>query len=76
MLAHMTTNPAVPPAGPILRNSLCVGGITLALCGNSAEEIQFNSELFTFVDDTRAADIEVAAEVDGSVSGAIAAQAL
>jgi hypothetical protein len=62
MLAHMATNPAVPPPGSILRNSLYVGGVTLALCANSAEEIQFNSELLSFVDETRAADIEVAAD--------------
>lgn len=56
-----TLRTSLPPFA-VLRNSLHLGKVTLALCGASAEEIRIHEQLAPFVDNSRPADIEVVTE--------------
>lgn len=58
--ARMFRTSVLPLA--VLRNSLHLGKVTLALCGASPEEIRIHEQLTPFVDNTRPADIAVVAE--------------
>lgn len=62
MFVDATSNLAFLPPRVVLRNSLHIGGITLALCGESPEEVKVNDELLAFSSNTHSADIEVHAE--------------
>lgn len=62
MLVEVTSNEAAPPPHTLLHNSLNIGGVTLALRGESPDEIRVNQELLPFCDDSHSADIEVHAE--------------
>jgi hypothetical protein len=62
MLLDATTDVELPPPPAVLRNCLRVGGLSLALCGNSPEDIRLSAELSSFIDNGWATDIEVSAE--------------
>jgi hypothetical protein len=62
MFVEATSNVAVLPPQTPLRNSLHIGGITLALTGNTPDEVKLSSELLAFSDNGHAPDIEVHAE--------------
>jgi len=56
-----TFRTSLPPLA-VLRNSLHLGKVTLALCGASPEEIRIHEQLAPFVDNSHPADIEVMTE--------------
>ena len=62
MLVEVTSNAAVLPRQTLLHNSLHIGGVNLALRGQSAVEIRVNEELRPFLGDSSSADIHVSAE--------------
>lgn len=62
MFADATSNLVFLPPRVSLRNSLHIGGTTLALCGESPEEVELNDELLAFLDNGHSPDIEIHAE--------------
>lgn len=62
MRLDVTTLAATIPLPGVAVNSLYIGGVTLALCGTSPEEVRFDDALIPFVDNNRRADIVVSAE--------------
>jgi hypothetical protein len=62
MFVDAMSNVAVLPPRTFLHNSVHIGGITLALGGESPDEVKLNDELRAFADDTHSPDIQVHAQ--------------
>jgi len=61
MLAEVTSNAAALPPPALLRSCLHIGDVTLALQGESLNEVRLHDELLSFSDDGRLPDIAVQA---------------
>jgi hypothetical protein len=59
MLVEVTSNAAVLAPPTLLRSCLYIGNVTLALQGESLNEVRLHDELRSFTDDSHSPDIEV-----------------